>query len=112
MARRLMEPNGPGAVYDISRARLIQALKALHAPYGIYDQCDHQHVESDQDAVYIDGVGLTCEEGLLETVCRHCCTDRDYGQTETCASDHKHLPGYALCPTLALVDGREPPWRP
>ena len=97
-------------MFDISKARMVQALRALHRPYGVYDLCDHEHVENDPDALYIDGVGWTCEAGLLETICRHCCTQLEYGQTEDCATDHKHLPSTALCPTMAIVEGRESPW--
>jgi hypothetical protein len=99
-------------IHDISRARMVQGLRALHCPYGVYDQCSHQHTENDVDAVYIDGVGLTCDDGLLMTICRHCCTRLMSGQTEDCATDHTHLPGYALCPTMAIVEGRVAPWNP
>jgi len=109
MARRLLQADG-AAVHDISRARLVQALKALHAPYGVYDQCSHVHTERDPEAIYIDGVGLTCEDGLLMTICRHCCTQLLRGQTEDCATEHKHLPDYALCPTMSIVEGKEAPW--
>jgi hypothetical protein len=46
------------------------------------------------------------------TICRHCCTRLMSGQTEDCATDHTHLPGYALCPTMAIVEGRVAPWNP
>ena len=99
------------AVHDLGHARMVQALRALHAPFGIYDECEHDHHEDDPEAVYIDGVGWTCDDGLLMTICRHCCTQLEYGQTEDCATDHVHLPGRALCPTLAIVEGMTPPWR-
>jgi hypothetical protein len=98
-------------VHDLSRARMVQGLRALHRPYGVYDQCDHVHTEDDPEAVYIDGVGWTCDEALLMTICSHCCTQREYGQTEDCATDHTHLPGYSLCPTMAIVEGKPAPWR-
>jgi hypothetical protein len=111
MARTLLQAHSAG-VHDLSRARLVQALHALHAEYGVYDSCRHLHTEDDPEAMYIDGVGWTCEEGLLMTICRHCCTQTTFGQTEDCATDHNHLPGFALCPTLAIVDNKEAPWRP
>lgn len=97
-------------MHDISRARMVQALLALHAEYGVYDQCEHIHTDKDPEALYIDGVGWTCDVGLLMVICRHCCTKPEFGQTEDCATDHKHLPGHALCPTMAVVTGRESPW--
>jgi hypothetical protein len=90
---------------------MVQGLRALHREYGVYDQCDHEHAESDPEALYIDGVGWTCADGLLATICAHCCVNGE-GQREDCATEHKHLPGYALCPTMAIVEGRESPWRP
>jgi hypothetical protein len=45
-------------------------------------------------------------------VCTACCTRPFYGQTEDCADGHKHLPGSAICPTMAIVDGRDSPWTP
>lgn len=107
-----MRRTGRNDVHDLSRARIVQRLRALHSEYGIYDKCSHTHLETDAGTVYIDGVGLTCDDGLLAVICQHCCTRLETGQTEDCATDHKHLPGYALCPTMAIVEGLDSPWNP
>jgi hypothetical protein len=99
-------------VQEISRARIVQGLQALHSEYGVYDKCGHSHAENDPRAFYIDGIGLTCEKGRLVTICRHCCTGSDGVQSSDCASDHDHLADHALCPTMAVVNGRTTPWRP
>jgi hypothetical protein len=109
MGKRLVQADG-AAVYDISRARLVQAIRALHHEYGVYQACGHHHRENDQAALYIEGVGWTCEDGLLAVICAHCCVN-GVGQREDCATEHKHLHGRALCPTMAIVDGREAPWQ-
>jgi hypothetical protein len=111
MSRRLLQADGT-QVYDISRARLIQGLRNLHAEWGVYEKCDHDHLETDLGALLIDDVGWTCAKGLTATVCRHCCAQDGGGQSEDCAVYHEHKPGQALCPTMAIVDGREAPWQP
>ena len=102
--------DGLNPVHDLSRARIVQHLHALHAPFDIYGDCGHNHALNDPYALEIDGK-MRCSEGIVETVCIHCCVI-DARQSETCATEHKHLPGTALCPTLAIIDGRESPWRP
>jgi hypothetical protein len=109
MGKRHTQADG-AAVYDISRARLVQALKALHAAYGVYDKCDHRHAENDPAALFINEIGWTCDDGLIALICRHCCAQDGRGQHEDCATEHDHLPGHALCPTMAIVDGCESPW--
>ena len=100
-------------VHDISRARIVQGLRALHGPFDIYESCGHVHNGRDPFALHIEGIGYVCSEGIVATICTHCCcTDPEYGQSESCVSTHKHLPGYALCPTMAIVEGRDSPWLP
>jgi hypothetical protein len=101
--------------HDLSRARIVQRLKALHEPYYLYEPCDHHHALNDPLAVEIEGIGMVCDEGITAAVCRHCCTDfvvGTYVVREVCVDEHKHLDGYALCPTMSIVEGRETPWRP
>jgi hypothetical protein len=88
---------------------ILARLHELHRPFGIYDPCDHQHTEDDVAAGRaIDiGDGYGCPDSLLYTVCRHCCTSRG-GQTETCASSHRHAPGMPACPTVAILGGAVP----
>jgi hypothetical protein len=96
-------------VHEISRARLVQGLKALHAPFEIYTACEHLHDEDDEDAFYIEDVGWSCEAGLVAVVCQHCCVD-DHAQADVCVERHKHEAGRALCPTTALMTGLLSPW--
>lgn len=90
-------------------ADLRAGVEALHSPFGIYDECDHEHTEDDVAAGAakdIPEVGRTCN--LLYIACRECCTDfdgRDYWPTEACANyhDHDHDPAHR-CATVALLD--------
>jgi hypothetical protein len=109
MSRRSKRVDPLAQVHDISRARLIQGLRAMHAPFDIYTTCGHQHAETDETALYVEGVGWTCGKGLVSVVCQHCCVD-DHAQAEVCVDQHKHAPDRALCPTMALVEGRDAPW--
>ena len=99
-------------VHEVSRARIVQGLRALHRPFDVYEACGHNHALNDPRAFEIEGLGMVCDDGIVDTVCTHCCTDLGFGQTERCATEHKHLPGYALCPTMAIVEGRDGPWVP
>lgn len=54
---------------------LIEEWRKLHTAHGIYDECGHKHVEDDPEAIRVWDVGLTCEAGLTQTVCRFCDTD-------------------------------------
>jgi hypothetical protein len=107
MGRRTSR-NDLGTVHDISRARIVQGLRALHAPFDIYEDCGHSHALNDPYAFEVAGQML-CADGIVGTICLNCCVVNDR-QSEVCATEHKHLPGSALCPTLAIVNGRESPW--
>ena len=98
-------------VHEVSRARIVQGLRALHKPYDIYEDCGHRHRGDEPFVVYVHPLGYMCSQGVVESICTHCCTDGD-GQTKTCVREHKHLADYALCPTLAIVEGRDGPWVP
>jgi len=110
MSRRRTQPDEN--VHDISRARLIQRIKALHRPYDVYEACGHNHALNDPLAQHIPELGMVCDQGIVLTICNHCCVDAEVGQRDVCAADHKHLDSYSLCPTLAIIDGRDAPWRP
>jgi hypothetical protein len=97
------------SVHDLSRARLIQGLKNLHVPYDVYTECGHQHSEQDSTALYIEPLGWVCTDGLVETICTHCCVG-ETAQAQVCVDKHEHKPDRALCPTMALIEGLEPPW--
>ena len=70
------EAREEGMSVDESRRLQAQvaAVKALHRPFGIYDECGHEHEEGQAGVLDIPEVGLTCEAGLLYTVCRECHT--------------------------------------
>lgn len=89
---------------------LEQRIRALHFPFGIYDECDHEHTEAHLEAgdcLEIMEVGLTCEDGLMYRICESCCTDGG-GQTEQCISSHEHGKDEPICATMALLENREP----
>jgi hypothetical protein len=103
--------------HEVSRARIVQGLKALHTPFDIYEKCGHNHALNDPRAFEIEGLGMVCADGVVDTVCTHCCTDLvngTYVVREVCIDEHKHISAYALCPTIAIIEGRdrEMPWRP
>ena len=52
----------------------VQHVLELHIPFKIYEECGHEHEEGEVGVVEVDDVGLTCEKGLLYTVCRECDT--------------------------------------
>lgn len=109
-ATRLASPYGQ-PIKDVSKSRMVQRLNGLHSPYHLYEPCGHSHALNDPDAVEIEEIGMVCADGIIDTICNHCCTD-EYGQTEVCADKHRHLPGISLCPTMAIVEGRDAPWAP
>lgn len=109
MAKRILE--APALMPDMTRSRLALDLKSLHRRYGLYTPCGHLFPDRSDLHFYVEGVGWTCEDALLEVVCQHCCLV-DGRQSPQCASTHDHTSGHALCPTMALVDGRESPWSP
>lgn len=51
-------------------------VRKLHTPFKVYDECGHSHEKEDEAAgiVEIDDVGISCEDGVLYTVCRECDT--------------------------------------
>src|SRR4051812_41689483 len=49
-----------GQVQEISRARIVQAMKALHSPYDVYEACGHNHALNDPNAWQVDGLGMVC----------------------------------------------------
>lgn len=50
----------------------LEAVLTLHSPFGIYDECGHDHTEDEPGVVEVDGIGLVCAEGKLYEVCRTC----------------------------------------
>ena len=88
------------------RERWRAAIVKLHAPFRIYDECDHEHTQEDVDggrAFEIDIIGFTCENGFEYEVCVACCCDRDSEQTEECISSHVHGVNLPRCQTIRLL---------
>ena len=84
------------------------SLEALHAPWRVYDECDHEHTDEDilaGKAYNIPEIGYTCD--LMYVICRECCTDGPSGyeeQTEGCATYHTHTKDPdQRCHTIALL---------
>jgi hypothetical protein len=82
---------------------VIAALRELHKPHGIYDECCH-HDHDDDAKVTNCGEFVTCLPPMY-FVCRHCCCDQDdYYQLEVCVDSHDHGPGKPVCETAAILD--------
>ncbi len=87
---------------DALRAKL-DAVRTLHRPVGIYDECECPDEAKGVGHEDVDEVGLTCNR--IYTVCAECCRDDVY-QTEDCAVYHDHDPDEAHhCPTIRALDG-------
>jgi hypothetical protein len=84
----------------------IRAVLDIHKPYYIYEPCGHQHELTEDLQIppgvrNVDDVGLVCDDGLLYTICFHCCAG-DHSQTERCVSEHQHEE-HAPCPTVRTI---------
>lgn len=98
---------------DRDRAREIAAaleaetarIRELHSEYRLYDDCGHEHAETDEGVVNVPDVGVVCQDGYMYSVCRECCTNGYGDQTEECASAHDH-PGW-LCATNDILRAAE-----
>lgn len=89
-------------------------IRELHRPFGIYDECGHEHTEAHLewgDCLDIMEVGLTCEDGLMYRVCTHCCVTEGFGggQTEECVTNHQHDKAGPICKTMAALEARRAP---
>lgn len=90
----------------VAERSVIEKIRELHKPFGIYTECDHDHTEADLEndlAFEIMEVGIVCEDGLMYQVCLSCCTGDGF-QTEDCATDHKHGKDEPICATSALLE--------
>lgn len=68
--------------------------RPLHEPAGVYEQCRCDPAEIDYVDTHfvVDGVGLTCDRGLLFHVCAICCAD-----DVDCSQQHSHGPAAPAC---------------
>jgi hypothetical protein len=81
------------------------AVRALHKPHSIYEECGHNHDPDDDGVVYVEDVGYSCS--LLYKICDQCCAEGDY-QSENCAGYHDHGPDLPICATIRALDGDKP----
>jgi hypothetical protein len=101
------------AINEIEQLRTkLDAVRELHRPFKIYDECGHNHHIDDGRRIYhgvidIDEIGRTCDDGYQYAICWSCCTQRSGYQTEDCTGHH-HGPDVPQCPTIAILDGRDP----
>lgn len=92
----------------VEYVELVQKLREIHKPFGIYDECDHDHGDGPGDespsatVVDVDGIGLTCN--LMYSICTNCCAFGGDLQSEECAGVHDHGPGKPICATAVLLD--------
>lgn len=86
---------------DVSRLlTAVRAVLDLHQPFGIYDDCGHEHTTQEViegDAIDT-GLFYACPNSLMYRICTECCTV-GMEQTENCASEHDHGPGKPFCRT-------------
>jgi len=82
----------------------IARVAAIHRPYGIYEECGHDHEPDEPGVTEVDDVGLVCAEGKLYDICGSCCAhDFEGGQNLECAENHMHAKGEAICDTFAAL---------
>jgi hypothetical protein len=82
-------------------------VRALHSPYAIYADCDHAHEAGEPGVVEVEDIGLTCNH--VYDVCKECCMNVPVawmGQSEECASTHRHRKDWR-CATLRALDGEQ-----
>lgn len=92
----------------VSPEQMIEKIRKLHRPFGVYDDCGHSHAEGDPGVMDIYEVGLVCAEGLMYEVCNECCAGGGwtFGQTEDCATSHGHGKNKPICATTAILEGK------
>jgi len=95
----LDDVNNSMAAVDVFKARI----RAIHKPYRIFGECDHDHELGDEGVVDAEYIGLTCN--YLYDVCSECCVEGD-GQTEACATEHEHGKDMPICRTIAALSDR------
>ena len=73
------------------------AVKDRCAPEAIYERCGCDPADSAYPAAHfiIDGVGWTCDRGLIYLVCSSCCSGTT--NTAVCEASHHHGIGRPWC---------------
>lgn len=86
-------------------AEQVERVRALHRPFGTYDECDCDDDAKAEGHDDVYEVGLTCNR--LYSICAECCRD-DECQSEVCANYHEHRPDEAQhCLTMRVLDGAD-----
>ena len=84
----------------------VKKIEALHAPFYVCDDCDHDHTDADvrEGRAFDTGYSYTCKDALLYIACQSCCVTDDE-QTEECATYHDHPTDGSKprCATVALI---------
>jgi hypothetical protein len=87
---------------ELREARaVIEKVRELHRPYGIYGECGHDHEPEDEGVVLVEDIGYTCDKEY--DVCSACCASEYSGQSEFCVDAHDHGPGKPICPTFDIL---------
>ena len=97
--------NVPALIAALREAQsTIARVAAIHRPYGIYEECGHDHEPDEPGVTEVDDIGLVCAEGKMYDICGSCCAhDFEGGQDLECAENHVHAKGEAICPTFSAL---------
>jgi len=93
------------SVADVPRlVGAVEAVRSIHKPFGIYDECGHDHTEEDLASGFAVDANLhyACADALMYRICTECCTE-GMGQSEACVSSHEHGPGKPFCRTIEAI---------
>ena len=52
----------------------LAAVMAIHKPFGVYDECGHDHQSGEDGTFEVPDVGTVCAAGPLYRVCTACHT--------------------------------------
>lgn len=94
----------PAAQVTALERKVVRVLE-LHSPFKIYDECGHEHEETEKGVTNVIEIGPVCQDGYMYTVCRHCCTNVGGFQTEECVSAHDH--STSICETRRALEPAE-----
>lgn len=84
----------------------LAAVRELHRPRRIYDDCGHTHTGDELGGEFVwevPMVGAVCEAGFVREVCVECCTTPGEDQSEACAAGHDPVACYP-CPTVLAIE--------
>ena len=88
-----------------SRGEVAREITAIHRPWTVCDDCDHEHTDKEvrEGLAFDTGYSYTCTDAALYIACAECCVNDDE-QTEECADYHRHtLDPDTRCATAALA---------